>query len=309
MELGADPAQRPVRLGGQQQHDQRGLEVEATGGQPQPDEHGDQRDRQRRDQLEHRRRGERDLERRQGGVAVARGDHPDPVALQRGPVVGDERGKTADQVDEVAGQRGQQPPLAVRPVPGGQADEHGEHRDQRQRHRRGQRSRPVDPRHGEQRRGRQHHGHHEGGQVAGQVGLDGRDAPGQQHGELAGAVPRRAAAQRERGLAEPSAQRRTDLAGRAGRRTVGQPAGGRTGRERREHPRAGPRQVLAADSRGDQAGEREGLRDQQQAAGGAAGHHPGQRPPRRPEVRKDPRVDGLHQAGMCWTPMRRRNTQ
>ncbi len=48
VELGAHPAQRPVGLGRQEQHDQRGLEVQVAVREPDADGDRDQRDRQRR---------------------------------------------------------------------------------------------------------------------------------------------------------------------------------------------------------------------------------------------------------------------
>ena len=60
VELRAHTSQRPVGLGCQQQHDQRGPQVEAATGEPDADRHRDQCHGQGRDQLQHRRRGERD---------------------------------------------------------------------------------------------------------------------------------------------------------------------------------------------------------------------------------------------------------
>ena len=67
VELGADPAQRPVRLGRQQQHDERSAEGQDALRESDADRHRDQRDRQRRDQLQHRRRRERDPQGAEGG--------------------------------------------------------------------------------------------------------------------------------------------------------------------------------------------------------------------------------------------------
>ena len=63
VELRADPAQRPVGLRRQQQHHQRGAQVEVAGGEPDADGDRHQRDRQRGDQLQHRRGGEGDPQR------------------------------------------------------------------------------------------------------------------------------------------------------------------------------------------------------------------------------------------------------
>ena len=58
----------------------------------------------------------------------------DRLGLRLGPAEDLEGRQAGDHVEEVAGQPGQQPPLAVHPGLGGPADEHHEQRDQRQGH-------------------------------------------------------------------------------------------------------------------------------------------------------------------------------
>ena len=64
-----------------------------------------------------------------------------------------------------------------------------------------------------QRDDRQHRGRDEGGQVAGDVGLDAGHAAGRQHGQPG----RRHVVDAAGGVEEPLAQRTRDLAGRADR--------------------------------------------------------------------------------------------
>ena len=116
MELGADSAQRPVRLRREQQHDHRDAEVHRAGGQPEADADGDQRDRQGRDQLQHNRRREAQTQRLDGGPAVAVGHRADRGRLRVRSAVGDQGREPPDDVEEVPGECGQLPPLAGGPV-------------------------------------------------------------------------------------------------------------------------------------------------------------------------------------------------
>ena len=61
VELRPDPAHRPVGLGREQQHHERGVEVEGAGREPQADADRDQRDGEGGEQLEHDRRREGEL--------------------------------------------------------------------------------------------------------------------------------------------------------------------------------------------------------------------------------------------------------
>jgi hypothetical protein len=78
MELGPHPAQRPVRLRGQQQDDQRGVQAERSLGEPDTGGDRHQRHRQGGHQLEHQRRGEGDPQGAQRRDPVAVGDLGDP---------------------------------------------------------------------------------------------------------------------------------------------------------------------------------------------------------------------------------------
>ena len=105
VELGADAADRPVRLGRQQDREQPGLERHRPVGEPQPDGDGDDGDRDRGEQLERGRA--RKATRRVLIVAraVLLGDLGDDLDLAPGPPVADERREPAHDVEEVPGQR------------------------------------------------------------------------------------------------------------------------------------------------------------------------------------------------------------
>ena len=133
MELRADPAQRPVRLGSEQQHGQRGAEVQRPGGQAETDADGDQRDREGRDQLQRHRRRERQPQRLDGGPPVAVGDRPDRRRPAPGPPVRDQ-GRAARGPRRGSARPG--PPAAATAGAArsrvDEPDEGGEHRHQRQ---------------------------------------------------------------------------------------------------------------------------------------------------------------------------------
>ena len=232
-----------------------------------------------------------------------------------------------DDVDEVTRQRGERPPAALGPVAGGQADEHREHRHQRQRHRDDAGCEQVLGGDREQRERRQHHGQHQGRQVAGQVGVDRDGPPGQQQSQLA--LPRgTVGAAVEGGAHQPVPQVPGDLRGGPCRARVPGVRRQRPGAGGGEHQQAGVEHlgaVAAVDQHHDQVGDREQLREQQHAAQDAGGDHPGQRGGRAAQVGAQPRVQRPHRTcagaagvgagpadggtGMWCTEIRRRNTQ
>ena len=65
--VGAQPAQRQVRLGSEHEYEQRGAQVEVPGHQAQADRDGDERDRDRGDELQDQRGEERDAQRGERG--------------------------------------------------------------------------------------------------------------------------------------------------------------------------------------------------------------------------------------------------
>ena len=124
--------------------------------------------------------------RRQARLAVALGDLADPRGLGLGAAEGHQGGQAAHHVEEVAGQRGHRPPLALGPVAGREADQRSEDRDQRQRGEHDHGAGDVLGRHRHDGEDRQHAGQHEGRQVAGQVGLGRGHPAGDQDRGLAG---------------------------------------------------------------------------------------------------------------------------
>ena len=130
VELGADPAQGPVGLRRQEQHDQGRAQTQVAAVEADADGDRDQGDREGGDQLEDGRAGEGDAQGLEAGPAVALGDLADAGGLGLRTPEGDQRGETAHHVEEVAGQRRQGAPLALGPVAGGQTDEGAEDRDQ-----------------------------------------------------------------------------------------------------------------------------------------------------------------------------------
>ena len=183
MELGAEPAQRPVGLGSQEQHGERHPEVDRARRESESDGHRDERDGQRGHQLEDGGRGEGDLEGVDGGPAVAVGDRPDGADLGLGATVRDQGRQAADHVEEVPRERLEGSPLHPGAVARGQSDEDREDRHQRQGERHDESRERVEPGDGGQRDDRQHGGRHQGGEIARHVGLDPGHATRRQHGE------------------------------------------------------------------------------------------------------------------------------
>jgi hypothetical protein len=186
VELRTHLAQRPVGLRRQQKYDESGPQVEVTGCQTHPDGDRDQRHREGRHQLEHSGGGERDPQRVQGRPAIAVRDLSDGGRLRGRPPERHQRRQPAHHVDEVAGQRGQGPPLLLGPVAGGQPDQRPEDGDQRQRRQLDDRAQDVLGRRRDDREHREHHREQERRQIAGQIGLGGVDTAGGQRRHLTG---------------------------------------------------------------------------------------------------------------------------
>ena len=159
MELGADLAQRKIDLWGQDEDDERRLEVHRPREQTQTDGDRDQRDGQRGEQLEDHRRQERNAQGRVGRppVRVAQGPHPGgrpTLTPER-----DQRWQACQQVDDLRAQtlhRGQAPGGGLLRHP---PDQRHEQRHQRQSGSNDQRRQQVVDRHDQQ-----HHGGHDSGQ-------------------------------------------------------------------------------------------------------------------------------------------------
>ncbi len=172
VKLLADSADRPVRLGRQQDRGKADIEFDRSVRQAKPDGDGHHGDRDRGEQLECHRREERRAKRLGGCAAVPVSDGGDRLDLVLGPAVGDQRGQAPDDIEEVAGQQVHRSPTAIALGCGVLADEGGEEGQQRQRHEEDQHTPGVDEEH-------DHHGEDrydgcgdEGGEIAGDIGLD-----------------------------------------------------------------------------------------------------------------------------------------
>lgn len=169
---------RQIRLGRQDQDHQPDGEVHPAVDQPHPDGDGDERDRQGREQFQGERRDEGDPQGAHGGAPVVAGDPADRLGLGLGPAEDLERGESGDHIEEVSGEPGQHPPLTVHPGLGRPADEDHEDRDQRKGARDDGGGDPVlgdDPY--EHRDGYDHR-EPQLGEIAGEVVVQGVDAPG-----------------------------------------------------------------------------------------------------------------------------------
>ena len=220
VELGGDRAQRQERLGCQQQHQQRGLVPHVPVEQPQPDLDRDQGRGDGGGELEHQRGQERDPQRGHGRRPVGAGGLADHLLLRLGPAEQLERGQALDHVEEVPGERGEQPPLPPRLRLGVPADQHREQRDQRQRRRDQDGGDPVGRCHPRQNRDRDRGREHQLRKVTGEIGIESVKAPGGQRGDLC-ALPARAArpgrAEPDRPARERAPQLRLHGGGRAQR--------------------------------------------------------------------------------------------
>ena len=178
VELGADPADRPVRLRRQQDGHQTHGEVHRAVGQPQPDRHGHQRDRDGGQQLEGGGREERGPQGGRRGHPVPVADLPHHADLVVRAAVGHQRGQPPDHVEEVAAELGHRPPASLGLLLGVLAHERGEDRQQRQGEHDDERAPHVH--HGQHDHGQRRHdrGGDERRQVAGDVGLEGRHPVG-----------------------------------------------------------------------------------------------------------------------------------
>ncbi len=301
VELRAHPPQRPVGLGGEQQHHQRRTQVQRATRQPEPDDDRDQGDGQGGDQLEHRGGREREPQRRQGRAAVLVGDPADGRRLRPRPSVYDERREALHDVDEVPGQGAERRPLPVRPVTGGHPDQDGEHRHQRQGDGDDPGSQQVLGGDRDQGQRREDDGEQQGRKISREVGVDRGDAPGDQQRQLPGPLPGGPGGrQLEHGVHQPAAQPSAHGGRGAGRAEVrDQPGQGpQHDRGRGQPGRHGQPVDLAVHHHHDQVRDREDLGDQQAGADDARGHHPGQGRRGRPQMLHQPRVGRPHRVGL-----------
>ena len=243
MELRPDPAQRPVGLGCQEQHHQRGREVHPAGLEPQPDLDRHEGDRQRGHQLQGDRRGEGDLERRHGHLAVTVGDPADRAPLGLGATVGDQGGQPLHHIEEVTGQLRQDLPLPIGRIPGRHPDQGGEDRDQGEGEHDNHRRDPVldcDRHHGQEGQDAREQQRRE---IAGDIRLDRRSPAGAQRGRFPKHPPRSPGGpQPEYGREHLIADVDADDGGGAGRGEVAEPDHERPDHHEEEQDRRRPAQ-------------------------------------------------------------------
>ena len=133
VELRSEVAERQVELRCEDENGERGLEADASLGQPHADDDGDERDPQRRRQLEDRAGEERDAERSHRRPAVLLAHLGDPRSLRVRAVEGAQRRQAAHDVQEVVREERQRlPALPCAPL-GVAPDEPHEDRDERKR--------------------------------------------------------------------------------------------------------------------------------------------------------------------------------
>ena len=133
MVLGGEVAQRQVELGCEHEHREPGLEAEPASDQADSDGHRDERDPERRCELQHRPGEKRDAERAHRRAAVLVADLRDPLRLHPGAVEGAERRQPANDVGEVGGELRECPPARACAPLGVAADEPHEDGDERER--------------------------------------------------------------------------------------------------------------------------------------------------------------------------------
>ncbi|SIM37295.1 Uncharacterised protein [Mycobacteroides abscessus subsp. abscessus] len=243
---GADVAQGLEAFGGQQQHQQPGVQPQAPVDQAHPDGHGHHRHGQRGDQLQGQGGEEGRAQGGHGGAPVTLPQLGQSAPLRPIPVQPHQHGQAPGQLRQVRGQP-QQPGLGGAGVPlGGLADQHHEHRHQRQGQHQHERADRIDQRHHAQQDHGDDAGGHQGGHGPGVVVVQGVQSPGDQHGR-----PARAEVPAEQLAAQqPLAQLGLGAAGRAPGGNTQQPVTRRPQRQAADRDRQGRAQTLRGESAG-----------------------------------------------------------
>ena len=243
MELRREVAQRQVELGREHEHRQPGLEADAALDEAHADGHGDERDAERRRELEHRPREERDAERAHRRAAVLVAHRRDLLRLRLAAVEGAKRRQAAHDVEEVRREERERLPALARALLRVAADEPHEHRHERQRQQHHPGGDEVDRRDEHEHRDRDVDGEDDLRQVAGERRLERVDAGDRRRRDLGalGAV--------ERGRADREA------AARRGRAAAREHVGRGSPADDLEAP--GRRRARPIDG-GDEQGERQG---------------------------------------------------
>ena len=237
---------------------------------------------------------------------VAVGDRADRRRLRLGPAEGHQRRQAAHHVEEVARQRRQRPPLQPGAVPGREADQDPEDRDQRQRDQHDQRAHRVlggDRDQGHARAARRP------APAPGRSG-SGRARPRSRPGSRGWRarpstcpLPRRAGSRRP-----PDGVRRSRRPRPRARPSCrwSSRSSARAAKTAHDHHRPGPHRAVV--ERGeDQLGDRPRLADEQQARDDAGRQHDGELPPRGRQLPAYARVAGSQRrsagSGSWWSEM------
>ncbi len=184
VELRGQVAERQVELGHQYEHGERRLEADPALGEAYAHDHGDERDPERRGQLQDRAGEERDAQRSHRRPAVLVAHLLDPRRLRMRAVERAERRQPANDVEEVVREhRERLPPLACAPLRV-TADEPHEDGDERQREEHHARSERIDGRDEDQDGDRYDRGQDELREVARERRLECVDAGDSRGGDL-----------------------------------------------------------------------------------------------------------------------------
>ena len=143
--LGPEPPDRQVQLRREHEHGQPGLEADPAVHEPHADGHGDERDAERRSQLEHRPGEEARAKRLHRRAPVALAHVRDRGRLLAAAVERAQGRQPAHDVEEVRRQQPQREPALTRASLGVAPDQPHEHRHERQRQQQDQRGLDVDP--------------------------------------------------------------------------------------------------------------------------------------------------------------------
>ncbi len=133
VELHAHLPQRQIRLGGEEQHEEPDEQREVPGEQAEPDRHGDDGDRDGCQELQREAREERHAQHGHRLALVVAGDHLDGVGRAVLPAERLERSEPVDGVGEARREPAQRAVLLLLHAARGQADQHHEERDERDR--------------------------------------------------------------------------------------------------------------------------------------------------------------------------------
>ena len=318
VELGGQAAGRQVGLGGQDEDGQSCLERQAPVEDSQSHRHGHHCHRDGGRQFQHESGEEGDAQGAHRLAPVPVGQGGEGGHLVAAPAEDLEGGQGPQGIEEAGAEVGESLPAPGHPGPGGPAHQGPEHRDQ------GQGGQDDDRRQGvEGEHPGEHEGRHRGRQgqlrqVAGEVGVEGLDAP--PRGGRQGPGPLPGALSLGHPLQQGPPQSRLD----AGGAVVGGDLGG-PGRHRRGHGQPGQAgqlgpqsgETLAGKAPGDDAGEEHGAGDGQRRPGEAQQHRRPQEGPGSPPQPEQAPVYGAGRGGRrrqpvgdsCSRVTRLRNTQ